>query len=88
MNTYIKHGILGFVGLIAAILILKFLWPFYPVPTGSRGVVTQFGRIVSVEGEGLTVLPPWQKLDNLASVLNRPTSRAQREARAILSPFT
>jgi regulator of protease activity HflC (stomatin/prohibitin superfamily) len=32
------------------------------VPTGSRGVVTQFGQIVGVEGEGLAMLPPWRKL--------------------------
>jgi prohibitin 2 len=45
-----------------ALLLLKVLWPFYIVPTGSRGVVTQFGRIVGIENEGLTILPPWQKL--------------------------
>src|ERR1700675_1215200 len=39
-----------------------FLWPFYSVPTGSRGVVTQFGKIVGIENEGLAVLPPWQNL--------------------------
>jgi prohibitin 2 len=38
------------------------VWPFYSVPTGSRGVVTRFGAIVGIEGEGLTVLPPWEKL--------------------------
>ncbi len=32
------------------------------MPTGSRGVVTQFGRIVGIENEGLALLPPWQKL--------------------------
>jgi len=42
------------------------LWPFYSVPTGSRGVVTQFGKIVGVESEGLAVLPPWQKLSNFS----------------------
>ena len=51
---------------IAALLVLAFLWPFYPVPTGSRGVVTQFGKIVGIEGEGLAVLPPWQKLSNFS----------------------
>ncbi len=43
-----------------------YLWPFYSVPTGSRGVVTQFGRIVGIEAEGLAVLPPWQKLNNFS----------------------
>src|SRR5258706_4745033 len=47
------------VGIVIAVLIL---WPFYSVPTGSRGVVTQFGKIMSVEGEWLAVLPPWQKI--------------------------
>lgn len=42
------------------------LWPFYSVPTGSRGVITQFGKIVGIEGEGLAVLPPWQKLSNFS----------------------
>jgi regulator of protease activity HflC (stomatin/prohibitin superfamily) len=52
--------------LIAALIALRFLWPFYSVPTGSRGVVTQFGKIVGIEGEGLAVLPPWQKLSNFS----------------------
>jgi prohibitin 2 len=51
---------------IGAALALAVLWPFYSVPTGSRGVVTQFGRIVGIEGEGLAVLPPWQKLSNFS----------------------
>ena len=49
------------VALVVLILALK-LWPFYSVPTGSRGVVTQFGKIVGIEQEGLAVLPPWQNL--------------------------
>lgn len=44
---------------VIALILLRALWPFYPVPTGSRGVVTQFGRIVGIENEGLAVLPPW-----------------------------
>src|SRR5436190_7273744 len=51
---------------IGAALLLVVLWPFYPVPTGSRGVVTQFGKIVGIEGEGLAILPPWQKLSNFS----------------------
>jgi prohibitin 2 len=50
---------------IAGVLIvvgLWIVWPFWSVPTGSRGVVTQFGRIVGIEPEGLAVLPPWQRL--------------------------
>lgn len=48
---------------VMALVALLVLWPFYSVPTGSRGVITQFGRIVGIEGEGLAVLPPWQKLN-------------------------
>jgi prohibitin 2 len=43
-------------------ILLTIIWPFYSVPTGSRGVITQFGKIVGIEPEGLAVLPPWQKL--------------------------
>src|SRR5262245_22837276 len=49
-----------------ALLALFSLWPFYSVPTGSRGVITQFGRIVGIEGEGLAILPPWRKLSNFS----------------------
>jgi len=51
---------------VVVLLALYFLWPFYSVPTGSRGVITQFGRIVGIEGEGLAILPPWQKLSNFS----------------------
>jgi prohibitin 2 len=51
---------------IIALIVLYLLWPFYSVPTGSRGVITQFGKIVGIEGEGLAVLPPWQKLSNFS----------------------
>jgi regulator of protease activity HflC (stomatin/prohibitin superfamily) len=47
-------------------LALWILWPFYSVPTGSRGVITQFGKIIDIEPEGLTVLPPWRKLSNFS----------------------
>lgn len=47
---------------LGAILLFFMLWPFDSVPTGSRGVITQFGRIVSIEPEGLVVLPPWRHL--------------------------
>src|SRR3954469_22347318 len=43
-------------------IVLYNLWPFYSVPTGSRGVVTQFGRIIGIEPEGMAILPPWRKL--------------------------
>ena len=51
---------------IVGVVVVWICWPFYSVPTGSRGVVTQFGRIVGIEGEGLAILPPWQKLSNFS----------------------
>ena len=57
-DRIIREALMGAGALIA----LSILWPFYSVPTGSRGVVTQFGRIVGIEQEGLAVLPPWRKL--------------------------
>ena len=47
---------------VGVLILLLMIWPFYSVPTGSRGVITQFGKIVGIEPEGLAVLPPWQKL--------------------------
>lgn len=47
---------------VAGWIFLATIWPFYSVPTGSRGVVTQFGKIVGIEPEGLTLLPPWQAM--------------------------
>jgi prohibitin 2 len=47
---------------LAALIVISTCWPFYSVPTGSRGVVTQFGAIKGIEAEGLAMLPPWQKL--------------------------
>lgn len=52
----------GGIGL-AVVVCLVILWPFNSVPTGYRGVVTQFGAISGVEDEGMVLLPPWQKLN-------------------------
>lgn len=55
------------IGAVILVALLAWvLWPFYSVPTGSRGVVTQFGKIVGIEQEGLAILPPWQKLSNFS----------------------
>ena len=54
----IKLVLLAVIGVAAAV----FIWPFYSVPTGNRGVVTTFGKITGIEDEGLVVLPPWKKL--------------------------
>ncbi|TFW30303.1 prohibitin family protein [Massilia horti] len=50
--------VIGAVGL----LLLFMFWPFRSVPTGSRGVVTQFGAIKGIQDEGLVLLAPWEKL--------------------------
>jgi prohibitin 2 len=62
MSRYWRYGVV----MLLFILVTAICWPFYSVPTGSRGVITQFGKIVGVEGEGLAVLPPWQKLSNFS----------------------
>src|SRR5690242_7540368 len=58
-STIGLHAVMALLSLIALIV----LWPFATVPTGHRGVVTQFGRIIGIEAEGLAILPPWQKLN-------------------------
>lgn len=60
MAKMIRYGVVALVALI----LLAIFWPFGVVPTGYRGVVTQFGAIQGIEPEGLVVLPPWQKLNN------------------------
>ncbi len=57
-DKIIRDGIIAVICFIGLLIIS----PFYTVPTGSRGVVTQFGKIVGIEPEGLTLLPPWQKM--------------------------
>lgn len=52
---------LGFASLISLILLVSF-WPVRSVPTGSRGVVTQFGAIKGIVPEGPVLLFPWQSL--------------------------
>lgn len=47
---------------ILALIITIAVWPFHSVPTGSRGIVTQFGAIQGIENEGLVILPPWQRI--------------------------
>ena len=55
---FVKLAVIG----IIVIVVGLFIWPFYTVPTGNRGVVTTFGKITGIEDEGLVVLPPWKKL--------------------------
>jgi regulator of protease activity HflC (stomatin/prohibitin superfamily) len=54
--------VLRAIGGIVILLLVLWLQPFKTVPTGTRGVITQFGAIKGIEPEGLAVLPPWQRL--------------------------
>jgi regulator of protease activity HflC (stomatin/prohibitin superfamily) len=47
---------------LAALLCVLWCWPFRTVPTGSRGVITQFGAIKGIQNEGLVILFPWERL--------------------------
>lgn len=59
-----KMPVVKYAGIaIGVLFLLMILWPFGQVPTGHRGVVTQFGKIVGIETEGLVILPPWKKLN-------------------------
>lgn len=61
LRKFIKPG-LYVLGALILLIIVCAIWPFYSVPTGSRGVVTAFGKITGITDEGLTILPPWKKL--------------------------
>lgn len=54
----IRNSLLGVVGLVVVVS----FWPFRSVPTGYRGVITQFGAIKGIQNEGLVILAPWEKL--------------------------
>lgn len=60
-NFKLKLGIFGVIAIVLVFVVMT-IWPFYTVPTGSRGVVTRFGAIEHIENEGLAILPPWEKL--------------------------
>lgn len=70
MNLFVdKEGDLKYINiciaatvLIIALIVFMSLQPFKSVPTGSRGVVTQFGKIIKIEEEGLAIIPPWRNL--------------------------
>lgn len=49
------------IGVVGVVVVMSF-WPFRTVPTGSRGVITQFGAIKGIQNEGLVILAPWEKL--------------------------
>lgn len=54
----VRYGLLA----LAVLIVLMMIWPFGSVPTGNRGVITQFGAIKGIENEGLVLLWPWEKL--------------------------
>lgn len=58
VGKLVVGGVIGAIGLV----VLLSVNPFNSVPTGTRGVITQFGAIRGIENEGLVILPPWQKL--------------------------
>ena len=66
-----RFAIAGLARWIVIVVVIALLfsafWPFRSVPTGSRGVLTQFGAIKGIESEGLVIVPPWQTL-NLFSI--------------------
>lgn len=47
---------------VVALILFSMFWPFRSVPTGTRGVITQFGAIKGIQPEGLVFVPPWDKL--------------------------
>ena len=54
----VRDGVIALV----VLLLLQAFWPFRSVPTGTRGVITQFGAIKGIENEGLLFVPPWKNL--------------------------
>jgi regulator of protease activity HflC (stomatin/prohibitin superfamily) len=48
---------------VLALLIAFFIFnPVNSVPTGSRGVITRFGKITQIAPEGMVLLYPWERL--------------------------
>lgn len=47
---------------LLVLLVLISFWPVRTVPTGHRGVITVGGKISGIEGEGFTLVLPWQSL--------------------------
>ncbi|MCE3605838.1 hypothetical protein LXA47_19845 [Massilia sp. P8910] len=60
LNTFavVRDAVLALI----ILFVLSAFWPFRTVPTGSRGVITQFGAIKGIQNEGLVILAPWEKL--------------------------
>ena len=73
-KMFMKIGKWAIGGILTAILVIM-IWPFASVPTGSRGVITVFGKITGIQAEGLTLLWPWERL----SVFNIRAEKADIE---------
>lgn len=57
----IKRGAM----VVAALIGASIIWPFHTVPTGSQGIITQFGSITSSVSEGLLFVWPWEKVAHI-----------------------
>jgi regulator of protease activity HflC (stomatin/prohibitin superfamily) len=62
MNITKPKIIIGAIVAFVALILLLIVNPFHSVPTGSRGVITQFGAIKGIASEGMALLPPWQSM--------------------------
>jgi prohibitin 2 len=58
INRFVRNSLIA----LAVLILLSMVWPFRSVPTGTRGVITQFGAIKGIQPEGLVFVPPWDKL--------------------------
>lgn len=50
-------------GVVVIALLTIIMSSFGIVPTGYRGVMTRFGKIVGIAPEGLAIFPPWERLN-------------------------
>lgn len=50
------------ISLVMLLFVGLIFWPATSVPTGTRGVLTQFGAIKAIEPEGLVIVAPWQSV--------------------------
>ncbi len=59
---WLQKHVVKLTAVAVATIAILILMPFSAVPTGTRGVITQFGAIQGIVNEGLSFVPPWQKL--------------------------
>ena len=63
-KVYTKYFWIDTLVALLTVILLAVFWPWQSVPTGYKGVITRFGEIIRVEGEGLQFVKPWEKLTN------------------------